>query len=198
MNKLAALGLILTLGGCAALREPDPATVLRAAPRFEPAAALASAPPIAVAPVMAEGAASERRYAYVRREEPGVVRQAATLFWEDPPPKMLERGLVDVLRARVGPAVGPGAPVETGRRVSARLERFEEVTGGGAPAEAHVAFEAALTQDRTLKASGRYCGRAPIAADSPSARARAFEAALGSALARLGDDLRRDALASGC
>src|SRR5690606_9057751 len=124
MKRLTIL-LALAVSGCAALAEPDEATVLRAAPTFERTAGVMAGPAIAVSPVQAQGAAGDRRYAYVDRAQPGVVRQAATLFWEDPPPRMLQQALIDGLTARGGKAVGPAVPVETGRRVSASLQRFE-------------------------------------------------------------------------
>lgn len=111
---------------------------------------------------------------------------------------MLEQALVDGLRARLGAAVGPAIPVQTGRRVTARLERFEERTGGGTQAEASVVFDALVTQDRAVRLAGRYCGQAAIASDSPSARAQAFEAALAGAVVALTDDMRAGAASNAC
>lgn len=185
--RLAALPVLLLLSGCALARAPESVTVLRAAPRFE-AAAPALDGVIAVAPVMARGVAAERRYAYVDRAAPGEVKQAATLFWEEPPPRIAERALVDGLRALTGAAVGPEAAVAGERRLTARLERFEEVTGGHA-AEAAVALDVTLLEAGKARLAGRYCGAATMAGSSPTQRAAAFEAALAGAITQLAADI---------
>lgn len=189
--RLAALPLVLLLSGCALTRAPESVNVLRVSPRFE-AATTATGEVIAVAPVMARGVAAERRYAYVERSAPGEVKQAATLFWEEPPPRIAERALVDGLRALTGAAVGPEAAVAGERRLTARLERFEEVTGDGA-AEAAVALDVTLLDEGQARLAGRYCGTAAMTGSSPTERARAFEAALAGAVTQLAADIRAGA-----
>ncbi len=184
--RALALSAVLLLGACAVVQKPDSVTVLRVSPRFETSASLGL--PIAVAPVMAQGAAADRRYAYVERAAPGEVRQAASLFWEEPPARIVQRAVVDGLSALAAPAVGPGTPVDASRRLTVQLERFEESAGEGA--EAVVVFEASLTQNRALVFSGRYCATAPIAGASPTDRARAFEAALSAAVVNLARDVK--------
>ena len=120
-----------------------------------------------------------------------MVRQAASLFWEEPPPVVVERALVDGLRARFASVAGPQTLVQADERVTVRVERFEEVTGAGQPTQAVVAFEAT-----TVGAGGDrfgrtrlYCTAAPIASAEPSVRATAFETALSRDIEQLVQDL---------
>ena len=193
LPRLSVLAIAAVLSACGVMPKPETPTVLRLAPRFDIVAPPGGAVTV-VTPVLARGVAADRRYAYVDRGAPGEVRQAATLFWEEPPPKAVERALVEGLRATLGAAVGPGASADAAQRVSARLERFEEVTGGGAGAEAAVALDVTVVgAARDARLAGRYCAQAPIAADTPTDRARAFEAALSAAVLALAHDLRSGA-----
>ncbi|MGE1095319.1 hypothetical protein, partial [Pseudomonas zeae] len=79
-------------------------------------------------------------YAYVDAATPGEIRQAATLFWEEPPTTMLARALVAGLRTRFAAVTGPDLSLAADHRVVATLDRFEEVTGAGI-AQAVVAFD---------------------------------------------------------
>ena len=191
-RKAAAILLCLALCGCAAVKSAEAPRVMRAAPVFTPATPGTLV--TSVAPVMARGTAAERRYAYIDRAAPREVLQAATLFWEEPPPRIVERALVDGLRALVGPAAGSDTTVNADQRVIARLERFEEVTGGSLPAEAAVAIDVTvMNAERHIRLTGRYCGSAPVASGEPSERATAFEAALRQAVEALARDMRSGA-----
>jgi ABC-type uncharacterized transport system auxiliary subunit len=187
---LAACGAAL-LAGCALTRPPEVQTVLRLSVRFEPQEPRAASPSVSVAPTQARGLTAERRYAYVERDQPAVVRQAASLFWEEPPPVVVERALVDGLGARFAQVAGPQSLVQADERVTARVERFEEVTGAGLPTQAVVAFEATVvgTGGDRFGRTRRYCSAAPIASAEPSARATAFEAALSRDVEQLVQDL---------
>jgi ABC-type uncharacterized transport system auxiliary subunit len=179
------------LAGCALTRPPEVQTVLRLSLHFEPKEPRAASPSLSVAPTQARGFTAERRYAYVERDSPSVVRQAASLFWEEPPPVVVERALVDGLRARFASVAGPQTLVQADERITVRVERFEETTGAGQPTQAVVAFEAT-----TVGAGGDrfgrtrlYCAAAPIASAEPSARAAAFQAALSRDIEQLVQDL---------
>ncbi len=177
------------------MKPAEAPSTLRASPSFAPGGLAPAGGLTVVAPVSARGVAGDRRYTYVDRASPGEVRQAKSLFWDDPPPRVLERALVDGLRANLGPAVGPDVAAVGDRRLAVRLERFEEATGGGAPAEAVVAFEVTALSglDRKLVLANRYCAHAPIAGEAPTDRARAFEAATADAVLQLAADLRANA-----
>lgn len=187
MTRLLAPLLAVALGACAAVGPPAKESVLRVDPPVPAWPARAPGPPIALAPIVARGAAAERRYVYLDPATPGEVRQAATLFWEEPPPRLVERALTKGLAARLGAPVlpldqAPGAA----RRLTLRLDRFEEAAG--ADARATVEMQAAVLADRTLLFAKRYCAAAPIAGPAPGQRAAAFEAAL----TRLTDALAAD------
>lgn len=190
MKRLASLILVsLTLGGCAATRPAETPAVLRLAPAFDRQAALKTGS-IAIAPVMSGGAVSERRLAYIDRGAPKELRQAASLFWDEPPPKLLEHALVAGLQARLSSVTGPEAGVPSDKRLVTRIQRFEEETGGGDP-QAVVAFEATLiaTGNRGILLTGRYCGQAAMAGTTPNQRAEAFEKAERAAVDRLAQDI---------
>ena len=187
---LLLLAASLALSACAVTRKPDEPKVLRLAPSFTQSAAVAAGS-YAVAPVAAGGMAGERRYTYVDRIAPGELKQAATLFWDEPPPRIVERALVAGLRTRFATVTGPDAALPADRRVSVRLERFEEQTSGGLDAAAVVALDATViaATDRKVVLTGKYCGTAPIAGASSSERVHAFEAALQQAVDGLAKDL---------
>ena len=168
----------VALAGCAAVKPAESPVVMR----LSPATQAVTGVPVAVAPVTARGALAERRYAYVDRAAPSELRQAATFFWEEPPPVALGRALVDALRP------GAGSPAPT-RRLATTLLDFQELTGGGT-AEAVVGFDALVTDgaDRRRLFSARYCARTPITGASGTERARAFETALTQAAGHAAQD----------
>jgi ABC-type uncharacterized transport system auxiliary subunit len=191
MKPIAPVVLaVLTLSACAAVRPAESPKVMRVSPVFPTARTLAAGK-LSIAPVQANGVASERRYAYVDAAAPSEVRQAATLFWDDPPPHMLEAALLSGLRARFASVTGPDVPAVGERRIIARLERFEEVTSVGGSASASIALEVTVLagDNRDVVLAGRYCATSPISAAAPSARADAFNAALIDLVQALGDDL---------
>lgn len=174
------MALALVLAGCAAVRGGQETVTMRLAPTF----AAGGAPlegTIAVSPVLARGLAADRRYTYVEAGAPGVLRQAAGLFWEEPPPRVLERALVAGLRMRHAEVYGAGVLLPAERRVGATLTRFEEAQAGAA-AEAVVSFDATVTASGRIERQGSFCARAPIAGASGTARARGFEVALAQAV----------------
>ncbi|MEJ7934373.1 ABC-type transport auxiliary lipoprotein family protein [Sphingobium sp. AN558] len=182
------LMILLALPGCAALKGGDQPVTMRLSPHFGIATVRPSpAPSLVVAPVQARGMTGALRYAYVDAAAPGEIRQAATLFWEEPPPAVLARALVAGLRGRFATVAGPDLALAADRRVVAVLDRFEEETGGGA-ARAIVAFD--VTQVAQGKAiwAGRYCATRPIGSASGSVRATAFREAVEQAVAAFVQD----------
>lgn len=182
MRRAVVLGAALALGGCAALRPAERIDTMRLAPRFAP---VAPARPglVVVSPVEAAGAVADRRYVYVLASDPLLLRRAATLFWELPPPMTVGRALTDALGARFA---GTGAPVVG--RLSTRLVRFEEVAGG-ARAQAVVVVEAGFAPASAPPMTGRYCRATPIAGDGAGDRAAAFQASVTDLAAAVADDV---------
>jgi len=197
-HALLALALLVS-SGCAATRKAEAPKVLRLSPTFAPATAPAAAPSLSIAPVLAGGVASQRRYAYVDRAAPREVKQAASIFWDEPPARVLERALVDGLRTRFAVVTGAEMAATADQRLIVRLDRLEEQTGGGQGAAAAVAFDATAvaTKTRSVTLTGRYCASTPIAGGAGSERAAAFERAVADAVTRLADDLRAGRARSG-
>ena len=179
MLRYAILALACLTASCAAVKGGDEPVTMRLSPAF-PADAQKQAGSIAVAPVQARGVTGAQRYAYVESGAPGEIRQAKSFFWEEPPPRILERALVAGLRGRYASVTGPELSLGADRRVVAVLNRFEEMSG--AEAKAIVVFDASLIADGKLARSGHYCGSAPIGGASGSARAQAFEQAMKAAV----------------
>lgn len=191
MNRVLIIVVAMALCACAVARGPDSPRVLRLSPEFPAVSTPRDAGSLAVAPVQGRGLAGQRRYVYVDRAAPAELRQAASLFWEEPPPAVLQRALIGALRGRFSTVVGPEAGVGADRRVVARLDRFEEENGGGRQARAVVAFEVVVIAPSARKPSfgGYYCVGAMIADGASSSRARAFEQALAAAAAAFAADL---------
>lgn len=174
-----ALPLLMLLAGCAAVRGGDAPVTMRVAPTFAEGAPAAGS--IAVAPVLARGLAGDRRYTYVTAAAPGELRQAASLFWEEPPPRLLERALADALATRYAQVYPTATPLAADRRVVATLTRFEEAEAGAAP-RATVAFDASVTRNGRVERTGRWCASEPIVDATGTTRAKAFETALAAAV----------------
>lgn len=172
------------LAACAALKGGDQPVTMRLSPHFAAAATTPMpGPSFAVAQAQARGVTGALRYAYVDAAAPGEVRQAATLFWEEPPTVTLSRALVAGLRARFLTVTGPNLSLAADRRVVAVLDRFEEVTGEGAGgAQAVVAFDVTQVAGGKAVGAGRYCATRPIGSAAGTARAAAFAQAIEQAV----------------
>jgi ABC-type uncharacterized transport system auxiliary subunit len=180
-------------GGCALTRKPAAESIMRV--EAPPPAVRPSTPRsglIALAPVLARGSAADRRYVYINPAAPREVQQAATLFWEEPPPRLVERALSLGLSARLGaPVVAADQAPGAERRLSVRVDRWEEHAGPTAAAAIQLDAAVIDLKGRALGFAKSYCASAPIPSDSPSARAGAFETALGGVLDALAADLAR-------
>ena len=187
---LVALGLLAlsAIGpGCTLMRPPENQTVLRLSVAFPAQADRSASPSLSIAPVEARGLTGDRRYAYIDRAAPNVVRQAETLFWEEPPSITVERAVVDGLRARFASVGEAKTLTRADQRLFVRLDRFEELTGLGEPPQAVVAFDVTTVgiADQTIAATRRYCAATEIEGSDPSSRADAFASALHSAVDQL-------------
>lgn len=178
---LAALVLPAILSGCAMMGKADAPVTMRLAPAFAGDGQPMRAGSVTVSPVRAGGALAVQRYAYVDPARPAEINQAASLFWEEPPPRLVERALVSGLRSRYAVVTGPEAPVAADMRVIAILTHFEEVSSPGA-AMARVGFDATVIAGGKVVRSDTYCASAPIAGSAATDRARGFEAAVQGAV----------------
>lgn len=187
--RLVALMLIAALPGCAAVKGADKPVTMRLSPTFPGAApAPAPSPSFAVAPVQARGITGALRYAYVDAAAPREIRQAATLFWEEPPPTVMARALVAALRTRYAQVAGPDLGIAAERRVVAVLDRFEEEQSGG-EVRAVVAFDVTQVSGGKAIWAGRYCAIRPVTGAAGTIRAEAFEAAIEQAVAAFVQDV---------
>ena len=188
--RRAALGsgLALALAGCAMMGKADAPVTMRLAPAFAATGQGLLAKSVMVSPVRAGGALAAQRYAYLDPARPAEINQAATLLWEEPPPRLVERALVAGLRSRYAVVTGPEAPVAADLRIIAVLTHFEERSTPGAPT-AQVGFEASAIAGGKVVRTGSYCASAPIAGTDATARARGFEAAVQGAVTALVQDL---------
>lgn len=181
---IVAIALACGLGGCALTRGADRPVLLKLDPLLPTVtAATRKVGAVALAPVTAEGTAGQLRYAYVAAD--GSLRQAATLFWDQPPPRALEAALRDALGQRIAQVRAAGEPGSSDRRVTTSLVRFEEMSGPGARA----VVELRARIDGLRSWSGRWCAQAPLEGGSPGERAAAFNRASGAAIAALAADI---------
>lgn len=149
--KRIGLAMLVTLGACSA-PEPIPdfryyrlASVEQTAPL--PAPLLDR--PLVIEPLRADGVHGERPILYATDPDSLKISQYHYQLWNDPPPTMIQRRLIDHFNA-----IGAASLVtdRLGSRVSAyRLRgvvyRFERVMSEGAPAEAVVAVRLRIDQD---------------------------------------------------
>ncbi|MET0372057.1 MAG: ABC-type transport auxiliary lipoprotein family protein [Sphingobium sp.] len=182
-----ALATLFTLSGCAAVKGADKPVTMRLSPAFAAGKPTAS-PTFSVAPVQARGVTGGLRYAYVDAAAPREIRQAATLFWEEPPPTVIARAIVAGLRTRYAQVAGPELALSADRRVVAVIDRFEEEVSG-VDTRATVAFDVTQVSGGKAIWAGRYCVTRPIGAAAGSIRAEAFEAAIEAAVAALVQDI---------
>lgn len=198
LRGCVALGVaaaLISSSGCGLTRKAAEESTLRvdvADPAVRPTGPRGG--PLALAPVLARGSAADRRYVYIDPASPRQVRQAATLFWEEPPPRLVERALNQGLSARLNaPVVAADQAPGAERRLSVRVDRFEEHSGPTASAVVELDAAVVDLKQRALGFAKTYCGRAPVSGAAPSDRARAFEVALGQVLDAMAADLRRPA-----
>src|SRR5215204_4916680 len=118
----ALLAACAALSGCAAFKKADSPVTMRLSPSFA-AASMKLPGSVAVSPVQARGVTAASRYAYIDASAPGEIRQAASFFWEEPPPRVLERALVAGLSARFETVTGPALALPADRRVVVTLTR---------------------------------------------------------------------------
>ena len=187
-----ALALLPALAGCALVGKADAPVTLRLSSAVAAPATALDPRAVAVLPVHAGGDAAQTRYAYVDPARPGEIHQAASLFWDQPPPRLVERALVAGLRGRFVAVSGPEASLPADLREVTVLDRFEEVSGS--PGRAVVAFDVTVIAAGKLARSASYCASVPFAGAGASERASAFDAALGAAAAAFARDLTTGAM----
>lgn len=195
--RLAALLFLGALSACAAVKGGDKPVTMRLSPRFAAGTPVAD-PSFAVTPVQARGVTGALRYAYVDAAAPREIRQAATLFWEEPPTSVMARALVSALRSRYAQVAGPDIAISADRRIVAVIDRFEEEQTGG-QVRAVVAFDVTQVSGGKAVAAGRYCATSPVTSAAGTMRAQAFETAIEQAVATFVQDVASGSVtAAGC
>jgi ABC-type uncharacterized transport system auxiliary subunit len=190
-----ALALLPALGACALMGKADAPVTLRLSPAFAEASGSRIAASVSVAPVLASGFVAAQRYAYVDPARPGEISQAKTLFWEQPPSRVLERALVEGLRRRFATVSGPEVSLPAEVRVVATLDHFEELSTAGA-SKALVGFRASVISAGKVGLAGTWCASREIAGGTPTDRAHAFDQALAAAVSAFAQDMAAGASTS--
>jgi cholesterol transport system auxiliary component len=178
---LMALLLTLLLAGCAGAPVPDVAYYRMP----EVAAGKMSDSkhfniPIVVDSLIADGVYNDQAILYTLRSE-GSIKAYHYQLWDEPPGQLLQRRLIDTLRARNASKLITDRlpPSIDSLRVSGRIERFERVkteTGWLARVRLELRAEHGAQQEPLLLSE--YGADVPAAADSIQATVRAFAAAI--------------------
>lgn len=127
LPRLAAVGLLALLAGCASDPIPDVAYYrLPADQRAAPLQSPVFREPLVVDVLTADGVYSSQAILYQTAPE-APVKQYHYQLWQDPPVRLLQRRLISRLRAsRIAPVVTDRLPTSiASSRVSGVIERFE-------------------------------------------------------------------------
>ena len=188
--RSAIIGAMAMLTGCGSLSSPPADTFYRIAPMAmaEVPPPDASAPLLFVPPFDASGVHGERALVYVHGDDT-TLEQYRYHFWIDSPRTMLQQGVADALRARLG-VQAVTEPVGHARELRGRIVRFERRTGPEVD-HAVIAIHVDLLGER---------GRVPLMTrdyevavalddDSVAGFVAAMNAAVGEVIARLVEDV---------
>lgn len=192
MRRALALAMLAGgIGACAGSPPPDDA-FHRLSP---PAPARRSAPLLAgsveVAPLSASDALRGRAMMIASDDRPDRLQRSHHHFWVDAPPALLQRALMDSLRAAGvdGQVVEPERRAGPAWRVTGRIERFERILAGGG-GRVDVTLELSLREAAGAKRAvdGRYVESEPVSRNSADEAVAAF----GRAVARAFDAFLAD------
>lgn len=179
LSRIIAGAALLALAGCAAV-PPERHIRLDAPPGPVAPATNRLNGDLQVLSFQARGLLGERRLAYVDAAT-GELRQAASLIWEEPPPRALE-----LLTARFLRAAGIAGVVymadqrgEADYTLAGRVERFELLTRPGTSGTAVVEIEFTLLDGKRRRpiSAITLCDAEPIGADGAAAPAFSLAAA---------------------
>lgn len=188
--RAAAVVLSVALTGCGSLASPPADTFYRLAPRAmgEVPSPAPGARLIFVPPFDASGVHGERALVYAHADDT-TLEQYRYHYWIESPRVMLQLGLADALRARLG-VQAVTAPVGTAGELRGRIVRFERHTGaGGDRAVVAIHIDLLGEQGRVPLLSRDYEAAVGVADDSIAAFVSAMNAAVDEVVARIVDDL---------
>jgi cholesterol transport system auxiliary component len=171
------LAAVLTTGCLGGASPPDHFYRLSAGAPAEPLARAALPGTVEVERFSAEGVVAERPLLFTRRSAPLEVHQQLYHYWTESPTVLLQRQLVDYLRAAGAgdTVVTPALGVRPDWVVQGRIERFE-VMVGGERRTAVVEIELGLTRSPggALVHVGTYRAERPVADDGAQAAVEAL------------------------
>lgn len=145
-----------------------------------------------VRPLNADGVLRQRAVAYVGGEGSDALQEYSYHFWAEPPADLVQRELVDHLRAAglFETVVTPELRVRTDFEIQGRLARFEQVLADGPPRfMAEVELAATRKRGLDLILMKTYRVEEPAGGPSVEAAADAARRALATIFARFEDDL---------
>ena len=134
----------------------------------------------------------ERLMLYRDLSEPSRVRREGYDQWVEPPPEMVERVLVEYLRARnlAEAVVTPEMHIAADYRLSGRVNRFERLVGEGPPrASVELEFNLVRLEARELLLLQSYREEEETSGSGAGDAAAAFSRALQRIFERLAADL---------
>jgi len=186
-----AIGVLLS--GCAAEPVPDFAYYRMPALAAEaPAEEKVFALPIVVDAMLADGVYNDQAILYVTRNE-GSIKAYHYQMWDEPPGQLLQRRLIDTLRARGAARLVTDrlAPSIDSLRISGRIERFERVKSGEgwlARVRLELRVERGAQHEPLLLSD--YGADVPTDGDSMQSTVRAFAAAIDQSYAAFWTELQ--------
>lgn len=173
LRPVICAAAVLLLAACAAVT-PERHIRLDAPPGAVAPAAARLNGDLQVLSFQARGLLGERRLAYIDAAT-GELRQAASLIWEEPPPRAVE-----LLTARFLRAAGVAGVVymadqrgEAEYTLAGRIERFELLTRPGTPGNAVVEIEFTLLDGKRRRpiSAITLCDAEPVGAEGVAAPA---------------------------
>lgn len=194
MRFIAMTAFALLLTACASAPVPDVAYYRM------PAVAGGShsdtkyfAVPIVVDSLIADGVYNDQAILYAMRSE-GSIKAYHYQLWDEPPGQMLQRRLVDTLRARNAAKLVTDRlpPSITSLRISGRIERFERIKVGEAWL-ARVRMELRVERGAQLAPVllSEYGADVPADSDSIQSTIRAFATAIDQSYAAFWAELQQ-------
>ncbi len=194
MNRLIVSLLFLLLAGCLSAPplpedrfyrlQPEPVGEVLPRPRLTGGLALED--------VDADPLHRGRAMLYCEPDRPLQLRRYHYEFWEDQPPRMVQRSLTAWLRqAGVADQVLESRAGDPAWRLRARLLRFEEVRQAGGAARVEVALSVSLYSGAARRPvwARDYARQEPVDGTSMYAVAQAMQTALASLYTQLQADL---------
>lgn len=190
---IAAL-LFLLLLGCAGAPVPDVAYYrMSDAAAGQPSDDKHFSIPIVVDSLVADGVYNDQAMLYVLRAE-GSIKAYHYQLWDEPPGQLLQRRLIDTLRARNASRLITDRlpPSLDSVRVSGRIERFERVKQGDVwLARVRLELRAEHGAQREPLLLSEYGADVPASTDSMQSTVRAFASAIDQSFAAFWAELQQ-------